>query len=184
MRDELVAAPVPCSYLSSLSGRPHYLGHQCARPELCCPWNKSQTGLRHVKMQHGRPVWKKSDKYLKSPGKIHRFFVLSDQNYDPLPVQTSRGCNSQDSLGTIVTKVFSTSWQTLFSTTNGQAGVTQISLLTWSQDVLGICFLVVICLVLQSWKIKINSKINWIHVIFEMNMYIFEIYQIFYVNKI
>ena len=86
-----------------------------------------------------------------------------------LPVQTSRGCNSQDSLGTIVTKVFSTSWQTLFSTTNGQAGVTQISLLTWSQDVLGICFLVVICLVLQSWKIKINSKINWIHEIFEMN---------------
>ena len=55
-KDELVAAPVPCSYLWSLSGRPHYLGHQCATPKLCCPWNKSQTGLRHVKMQHGGPV--------------------------------------------------------------------------------------------------------------------------------
>ena len=55
-KDELVAAPAPCSYLWSLSGRPHYLGHQCATPKLCCPWNKSQTGLRHVKMQHGGPV--------------------------------------------------------------------------------------------------------------------------------
>ena len=86
-----------------------------------------------------------------SLGKFLHFVTICKEGYClTMSLHTSLGCNSQVSFGTLAINVFSTSWQTLFSTTSGHAGVNVKLCAFWSQDVEGIAFREVIDSVLQS----------------------------------